>query len=94
MRLYSPRLSRPKTVRADARRESHGVAHQSAYAPVSIRKGMNEVEAVMSRGDRHDASRLADLREAISSFEVPHERLDPFTRWRQAPTHLHVLFLM
>ncbi len=60
----------------------HRSAPQAADAPISIRKGMNVVQTVVGRRDCHDPRRLAHVREAIASLEVPHEVVDTFAGWR------------
>ena len=54
-----PPGNRPQPMRADARDLSHGVTHEPADAAVAVREGVNEVQAVMGRGDGDDPGSLS-----------------------------------
>jgi hypothetical protein len=78
-------------VRGDAGMPSHGVTHQAADAPVSVRERMNVVKPMMSSGEGDDPTRAADTVESVAFRKVLHEIVDARTRWRMMPTHCYVV---
>jgi hypothetical protein len=73
---------RPQTMRANARLERHGMAHQAADAAVAVEKRVNVVKPVMGRGDRQDAAAHSERLEAVALFEMRHEGFDSCGRGR------------
>src|SRR5688572_28690625 len=70
------------------------MAHQTTDTSVSIRKGMDVIEAVMCSTDRHDAPSLAERRETIPLFEICHEvRNTAARRWDMAADGIVMLGL-
>src|SRR4051794_13122599 len=80
-------------MRADIRQLRHGVAHQTADAPIAVRERMDVVETMVRGGHGHDAACLFERFEVIAPFEILHEILHAVAAWRDVAAHGYVMFV-